>query len=313
MKWTEVTVYTTHECSELVAEILQESGGNGVAMYDRADVISFMKSGKNWDYMDGGVLKDMDEAVLVKGFVPSDCYEEKYSELRDKLTELKVNAEGNILCGSLEIVTKEIDDEDWFNVWKKHYRPIPIGKVIICPEWLEVPITDGVIVVKLDPGMAFGTGEHETTAMCVELLQIENFKEKTVLDVGCGSGILGITAAKLGAKSVILTDIDPVAVKASRQNAVLNGVEEGLVYHCCNLLDHVDIKGDILLVNIVADVLIFLSQGILHNMNEGAKIILSGILKTRKDDVTAAYLKLPLKLTREIIKGEWCALTFERV
>ena len=310
MKWIELTVHTTSECAELVADLLFESGGNGVAISDRNDVLDFMKSGRIWDYIDERVAAAMTDVVLVKGFVPVACYEEKYGELKARLEELRRNAEGNLCCGSLEVLTREIDDEDWVNIWKKHYKPIHLKDVVICPKWIDYSPKTGEVVVLMDPGMAFGTGEHETTSMCIELMQEYPIEGREIIDVGCGSGILGITAVKLNAKSVFMTDIDPVAITAAGYNAELNGVKDKLSLNCQNLLDRRDVTGDVLLINIVAEVLIELSKDIRKHIKPGGIVILSGIIRARKNAVIEAYRAIGLTLDREYEKGEWVALAF---
>lgn len=310
MKWIELTVHTTSECADLVADLLFESGGNGVAISDRADVLEFMKNGRVWDYIDERVAAAMSDVVLVKGFVPVECYEEKYGELKNRLEQLRQNAQGNLNCGSLEILTREIDDEDWVNIWKKHYKPIHLKIVVICPKWIDYQPVDGETVVLMDPGMAFGTGEHETTSMCIELMQEYPVAGKDVIDVGCGSGILGITAVKLAAKSVFMTDIDPVAITAAGYNAELNGVKDRLTLNCQNLLDRRDVTGDLLLINIVAEVLIDLSRDIRKHINPGGTVILSGIIRAKEQAVIDAYQAIGLTLDRQYEKGEWAALAF---
>ncbi len=308
MKWIELTVHTTSEAADLVASVLFESGGNGVAIADKKDLLDFQNSGRVWDYLDEALLEGADEQVLVKGFVPADCWEQKYAGVREALETLRQNAGGALDFGSLEIVRREIDDEDWVNVWKKHYKPIPLKDVTVCPEWIDYAPRPGEVVVKIDPGMAFGTGEHETTSMCIELMQEIDLKGKRVLDVGCGSGILGITALLLGAGSVFMTDIDPVAVRAAELNAARNGVSDRLEIRCQNLLDDREIKGDVLLVNIVADVLIDLSRGLSAHMTGKSELILSGIIRSREQDVLAAYRAIGLEPVRIYEKGEWAAI-----
>ena len=164
--------------------------------------------------------------------------------------------------------------------------------------------------VYLDSNMAFGTGEHETTAMCIELLQDFISKDKSVIDVGCGSGILGITAIKLGAKDVLMTDIDEYAVEATNHNSKINGVTAKVLLK--NLLDDENTKGDIILANIMAETLVYFSNYIGQNLYENGVIILSGILLTKKDMVISAYENNGFKLVKCLEKGEWCALAMRK-
>lgn len=304
MKWIEITVHTTHIGSDLVAEIFFESGCDGVAVLDNFDVVELLKSERNWDYISEGLLNESD-VVLVKGFIESDNLE-KIALINIEIDELKKNSSGLIDLGSLEIIKREIDDEIWIEIWKKHYKPMHMKSVTICPVWIDYVPKENEVVVKIDPGMAFGTGEHETTAMCIDLLQEYDLKNKAVIDVGCGSGILGLAAIKLNCKSCYMTDIDPIAIKASENNARLNGITSAVI-KCGNLLDSADIKGDVIIINIVADVLINLSKSIKNHLNKNGIVILSGIINSRFKDVLDAYEKQGFILDKKLTTGEWTA------
>ena len=222
---------------------------------------------------------------------------------------MKVNSPLDL--GSLETVKREIDGDLWREQWKEHFKPIPIDKIVIVPEWIDYKAKDGEIKVLLDSNMAFGTGEHETTSMCVKFLGKYVQQDDTVLDVGCGSGILGISASKLGAKQVIMTDIDECAIVATEHNMKLNNITNGQVL-LKNLLDDNTVRGDIIVCNIMAEVLIFFAPHIANNLNAGGKIILSGILVERLSAVKDAYLNAGFKFIEQDIKGEWSALVFEK-
>ena len=197
-------------------------------------------------------------------------------------------------------------------MWKKHFRPIHIGKIVVCPEWIPYEPQDGEQVVKLDSNMAFGTGEHETTSMCLELLQGAVKAGDTVIDVGCGSGILGIAAVKLGAQRAYLTDIDYVAVRSAEHNSELNGTADRTVIALSNLLDDAKIAGEVMTANITADILCALSESIPENLKEGGTLILSGIIESKLAQVVAAYEGKGLTLQKQLRKGEWFALLFKR-
>ncbi len=306
-KFWELTVSTTHEGSELVSDLLWQRTDLGVAISDIQDVIDLERSGKAWDYADESIYK-ADKTVLVKAFFPFDSQDIGLVE-RD-LASLKQNAVINV--GSLETTKRQIDGDLWREQWKEHFKPIHIGKVVIVPEWIDYVAKDGEIKVLLDSNMAFGTGEHETTSMCVEFLDKYVKKSNVVIDVGCGSGILGITAEKLGAKQVIMTDIDECAVTATTHNMALNGTKNGVVM-LKNLLDDNTVKGDIIVVNIMAEVLIAFAPYIGANLKDGGKIILSGILTDRLEKVKDAYLKHGFTFVEDKIKGEWSALVMSKV
>lgn len=306
-EYIELTVTTTHEGSEIVADILWDYSPDGVAVSDFFDVIKLSETGKTWDYIDDAVLKQ-DKTVLVKGYVPKSD-EKVIPEIEKRL--LSVKEIGALDLGSLEFTKREVDGDEWKTIWKEHFKPIPIGRVVIVPEWIKYAPKNDEIVVLIGSNMAFGTGEHETTSSCVEFLEKYVSPKDTVIDVGSGSGILGITASKLGAKEVIMTDIDECAVKASKDNAILNGVTNATVL-LKNLLDDNKVKGDVIVCNIMAEVLIFFAPYIGNNLKGKGIIILSGILKDRLEKVKTAYAEQGFNFVEEKIKGEWSALVMEK-
>jgi len=213
--------------------------------------------------------------------------------------------------GSLEMVKRVVDGDDWVEIWKKHYKPMLIGDIVVCPNWIDYQ-TDK-IVVKIDTSMAFGTGEHETTSMVLEKLQKYCTNNTTVIDVGTGSGILGIACAKLGAKTVYMTDIDQMAVDSAIHNAEINNVLSQCEIVKSDLLE--DAKGncDLIVANITAPILLILAKTVLKYMKKGSVIILSGILKTKLNEVLTCYLNLGLKEIEHEIKGEWASIVMEKI
>ena len=307
-KFIEITVSTTHLGGELISDLLWEYTDLGVVINDIEDVIALARDGRAWDYADESIFK-ADKTVLVKAYFPIDEAKEKISAFEKALYQMKENSPLDL--GTLETTKREIDGDLWREQWKEHFKPIPIGKVVIVPEWINYQEKQGEIKILLDSNMAFGTGEHETTSMCVEMLEKYVSKDDTVLDVGCGSGILGISASKLGAKKVIMTDIDECAVIATEHNMKLNGVTNGVVM-LKNLLDDNTVKGDVIACNIMAEVLIFFAPHIGNNLNNNGVIILSGILVERLEAVKKAYLDAGFEFVEQKIKGEWSALVVKK-
>ena len=309
MKYVELTISTNTIGSELVSDILWNYTDQGVAISDMNDILELDKMKKGtWDYVDEELLKNKTEEVFVKGFIPKD-EPEKLSAVKEEVLALK---DFGFDVGALTFTERDVDGDEWKEKWKENFKPIHIGdRVVVCPEWIAYEKSSEEIIIKLDSNMAFGTGEHETTSMCVEMLSKYVQSGSTVIDVGSGSGILGITASKLGAKRVIMTDIDECATTASEHNVILNGVTNAEVY-LKNLLDDVTLVGDIVVANIMAEVLIGFSQGIKNNVAVGGKVILSGILTTKSDAVRKAYEDAGFTHIETKIKGEWCCQVYGR-
>ena len=312
MKFTELTIHTTSEGSELIADILWRYTNYGVAISDVKDVIALQQNKvMYWDYIDEELLSERQD-VLVKAFVPKDETAKTLPEIRADLEVLSSNCAGLTAIGSLETTTREVEGDDWIEIWKTHFRPLHIGeRIVVCPEWIAYDKKPWEEVVKLDSNMAFGTGEHETTSMCLKLLQRYLTPSSVCIDVGCGSGILGISAIKLGAKYAYLTDIDYVAVESAKHNSEINGVAEKVTVAHSNLLDDADIKGDIMLANITAEILCNLAPSIPKNLKAGGTLILSGIIESRLETVKTAFSAQGLKLDETLKEGEWFALSFK--
>lgn len=311
MKFTELTVHTTSEGSELIADIMWRYTSYGVAISDVKDVIALQRNkSAYWDYMDVGLTESNGGDVLVKAFIALSDTADTLPKIRRDISEMKENCGDALPLGSLETTNREIEGDDWIEIWRNHFRPIHLGAVVVVPEWIEYDRQDGEEIVKLDNNMAFGTGEHETTSMCVELLQEYITPESVCIDVGCGSGILGISAVKLGAKFAYLTDIDAVAVESAKHNALLNNVSEKVTIARSNLLDDSTIKGDIMLANITADILEQLAPSIPKNLKVGGTLILSGIIDEKLERVIEVYSAQGLTLIKKVKKGEWNALAF---
>ena len=307
MKYFEISIKTTHEASELVCDLAYNYTDDGVSVKDYNDVIELEKAGKTWDYAEDGVLTESSD-VFVFAYVKID-EEDKIESLKSDLLALKQNCPFPV--GDLTIEKKIVDGDRWREEWKKNFKPIHLNKIVIVPGWMDYEVQEGEIPVIMDSNMAFGTGEHETTSMCVEYLADYIKGNEIVLDVGCGSGILGICASKLGAKEVIMTDIDECAIVATERNMQVNGIKNGKVL-LKNLLDDNTVKGDIIVCNIMAEVLISFAPYIGNNLKDNGIIILSGILTDRMDKVISAYEDNGFTLLNKKIKGEWSALVLTK-
>ena len=312
MKFIELTVHTTSEGSELIADIMWRYTSYGVAISDVKDVIALQRDKSSyWDYMDEELIAENSGDVMVKAFIAISDAEAVLPQIRKDIEETVENCAGALPLGTLETTKREIEGDDWIEIWRNHFRPIHLGNVVVVPEWIAYDKKDGEEIVKLDNNMAFGTGEHETPSMCVELLQKYITPESVCIDVGCGSGILGISAVKLGAKFAYLTDIDAVAVESAKHNSELNGVTEKVVIARSDLLEDSSLKGDIMLANITADILERLAPSIPKNLKSGGTLILSGIINEKLERVIEVYSAQGLTLSEKVNKGEWNALAFK--
>lgn len=308
MKYIELTVHTTSQASELVADAMWEVSSYGVAVSDFQDVVA-LQSDKTvyWDYLDDSVTRRSD--VLVKCFFDPQTAD---GSIRTLLLELvKRKSLSDLDFGTLEATRREIEGDDWIDVWKKHFRPIPFGKIVVVPEWIDYTPKKGELPVLLDSSMAFGTGEHETTALCIELLQRYVKSGDFCLDVGCGSGILGIAAVKLGAKHAYLSDIDPIAVESAAHNSKQNGVIESVTVTESDLLGEAAIKADLIVANITAEILVRLAPSAARCLKKDGHLLLSGILTDRVSLVKDAFQEVGLTTIEEHTRGEWCALVLK--
>ncbi len=310
MNYKEFTIHTTSQAEELVADIFWQYTDYGVAVSSLKDVIELTEKRKStFDYIDESILMGDENVSLVKGYFLSSEASEKIKLVLNDLENLKKNSKGFIELGSLEIVSREFDGDDWLDIWRKHFRALEFEKIVICPTWIDYKTTKPLVL--LDSNMAFGTGEHETTSMCVEHLEKYVKKDLTVIDVGTGSGILGLVSAKLGAKTVVMTDIDEVAVSTAKRNVLLNNVQDTCFVSRNNLVSGVEIVGDIVVANITADVLAILSKTILSYLKSGGYLIMSGIINSKLQFVLDIYLSLGFKEISVVKKGEWSSVVMQ--
>lgn len=306
-KWIEVKVVTTSEAVEPVSGIFYGLDVKGVAIEDPRDILEREQGPLSWDFADINIFEYGKDAAVVKGYFN---LEENIKEIEryvnEKIDELR---EMNINVGQGKIFIKEVKEEDWANNWKKYYKPTKIGeKIVIKPIWEEYKSQNDEIIVEMDPGMAFGTGTHETTRMCIEALEKYVTKDTTVYDIGTGSGILAITAAKLGAGKVVGVDLDPVAVDSAKSNVGFNNLSNIDILHG-NLMEVVEGKAEIVVANIIAEVIIFLSDEVKKFLKPDGYFISSGIIKDRKDDVVKKLTSIGFNIIEVNTLGEWVCIT----
>lgn len=311
MNWTEITVKIPHESVEMASGVLYATGVGGVSINDATLLDESERLTSAWDVLDDDVRQkyETEYATLQAYYPPETDIPETVKTIEDGIKSL----EGLTDISGLEISYKEVREQDWENEWKKYYKPVPVGKrIIIKPQWEEIDDTGRDVVIELDPGMAFGTGTHETTRMCLALLEEFVTPESTLLDIGTGSGILSVGAAKLGCGKIVASDIDSVAVKVAKENAELNGVADKIDIRCCDLTTGISGKYSIVVANIIADAVIMLSESAANFMADGGVYITSGIIEHRIDDVKEALTKYGFSIDRVVREGEWAAIVCTR-
>ena len=307
--WTEITVQTTAEAAEAVGEVLQNAGCHGV-VYDDPELAQDL-SGLG-DLVDEKLLADFaaKQGVRVTGYLPVDeRLEDGLQRIREGLTRVAQF----LPLGAGEISLRRVAEEDWAEAWKAYFKPEVIGQVVIRPSWEEYRAAPEQVVVDLDPGMAFGTGTHPSTRLCLELLQETLRPGERLLDLGTGSGILAIAAAKLADVQVTAVDIDPVAVKVCAENAALNQVTGRVEARQGDLFAAVPGETfDLILANIIASVIIELLPQVPSRLRPGGRLIAAGIIDARAAEVEAAVAVSGLRILKKAVSGEWVAYLLGR-
>jgi len=311
MNYIEITVLTTTEASEAIAFILEDEGASGIAIEDPNDFILNNRKEVNWDYVEPELIEAIGNDVKVKGyFIETYFLDDLYKKIKSRVDSL---TQYGLDKGKGEIIVKSMKEEDWATSWKKYYKPFKAGeKVVVKPTWEKYEAQEGEIVVEIDPGMAFGTGNHETTLMCIKLLEKYINNQNYVYDVGCGSGILGITAAKLGAEKVLCVDLDEVACKVAAENVKINKESHRIEVKKGNLLDIAVEKADLIVANIIADVIISFAPQAHDFLKSEGIFISSGIILDRQEDVIDELKSKGFKVLEITQMGEWCAIAAKR-
>lgn len=296
--WTKLTAKGRTEDLDSICAVMSMID-NGIMIEDYSD---FSFSGMYGELVDESILNADKTIVSVSVFVPE---ERNFAECRafaiERFSALSIDA---------EISFEGINEDDWAESWKQYYKPIPLGRVTIVPAWEEYTAKEGETVIRMDPGMAFGTGTHETTRLVIRLMQEVSLEGTKVLDIGCGSGILSICASKLGAESCNAYDIDPVAVKVTRENARDGGCDN-IVAGVSDLLSGVERKAggyDVCFANIVADIIIRMLPDIRPYLKAGAPIILSGIIEPSADMVRDKVRECGFTIVKEEKENDWVAM-----
>jgi len=303
--WIEVTVVTSSEATEAVAGFFYNTGVKGVSIEDSEDVEFKKKNPGDWDYFDETIL-NIKEGAVVKGYFKEDeNFQEYLSYIKEGVEKLP---EYGFEKGEGIVTAAKVNEEQWENNWKKYYKPTKVGeRIVIKPIWEQYEKKEEELIVELDPGMAFGTGTHETTRMCIKALEKYVNPNSTVFDIGTGSGILAITAAKLGADRVIGVDLDPVAVDSAKNNVSFNDIKNIEILYG-DLMEVVKGKANIVVANIIADVIIFLTETVKEFIEEKGYFVASGIILERRESVVKKLDQCGFEIVEVMEDGEWVCI-----
>ena len=309
MKWCEISIQTSHEAVELVAEIFRDLGASGVVIEDPELVNDYITSGK-WDYTDIPIAKET-KVVVEKAYLPVNG--ELEGRIQTLQQEIKTLASRGVNTAPAVLTTAELQDEDWSDTWKQYFHTEKPGeRVVIKPTWEEYEPKDDEVVIELDPGAAFGTGTHATTSMCIRQLEKLLKPGMTVFDVGTGSGILSIISAKLGAKNIQAVDYDDSVLKIVEENLEQNNVQDIISVAQSDLMQNVHGKAELVIANIIADIIIRLFDQLDEHLEKGGTLLTSGIIEDRIEDVLAAAEKHGYGVVERLENKGWACITFKR-
>lgn len=307
MKWSEIAIHTTHEATEAIANIFHEAGASGVIIEDSAE------PDRERENLFGEIVElnpaDFPEdGVIIKAYLPVNSFLiETMKDIEESIANLP---SFGLDIGRNDMYTSEVDEENWATAWKKYYHPVKVSsRFTIVPTWEEYDrVESDELIIELDPGMAFGTGTHPTTVMCLQALEKYVQKGDIVVDVGTGSGVLSIGAAMLGAKKVHALDLDYVAVVAAQENSTLNKVEEIVQVEQGNLLEAISVTPSIIVANILADVIMSFSADAASLLPTDGLFIVSGIIGEKRDEVKEDLLSKGFEIIESLLMEDWVAL-----
>jgi ribosomal protein L11 methyltransferase len=328
MKWHELTIHTTEEATEMISNFLHEMGAGGVSIEESGTLNKPRDTSLGqWYELP---LNDIPEGqAVIKGYFAEGADpEELVRQLKPRVEELR---EFDIDPGDVVYASADVDDEDWATAWKQYFKPIRVSeKLTIKPTWESYDPADGEVIIELDPGMAFGTGTHPTTALCLRTLESVIKGGEEVIDVGTGSGILAIGAVKLGAKRVLALDLDPVAVSSATENVHLNGLSDDIQIKVSDLLGvlksnstgndgstadapvALSLPVDLIVANILAEIILLFLDDVYAALKPGGTYIASGIYKNKEDDVEQGLIGAGFRIVQKHRDEDWIAFVAEK-
>ena len=313
MRWNKFRLKTTTEAEDLVSSMLMDLGIEGVEIEDK---VPLTQADKEQMFVDILPQIESDDGIAYLSFYLEEDVdkEEMLAKVRKEFEAMRAYA--NVGEGTIE--ESQTEDLDWVNNWKQYFHQFYVDDILIIPSWEEVkPEDEDKMIIHIDPGTAFGTGMHETTQLCIRQLKKHVTKETRILDVGCGSGILGMLALKFGAAYSVGTDLDPCAIDATYENMEVNGItRDQYEVMIGNIIDDKEVqdkvgydKYDIVVANILADVLVPLTPVILNQLKKGGVYITSGIIDDKEDTVVEAVKAAGLEVLEVTYQGEWVSVT----
>lgn len=310
MQWIEVNVQVTHEAVEVVADILTAAGTSGVAIED-PQLINNLRNSGTWELCDIPEQENTEIVTVSAYYADDEKLQDRLKQIESELAAVEERI-GSFRFGNIRF--RSLSEKDWANEWKQYFHVTHVGEsLVIKPSWEEYNPKEGEHVIKIDPGMAFGTGTHHTTNMCMARLEKVLSANAEVFDVGTGSGILAIAAALLGAKSVKAVDIDAVAVRVARENIADNGLEDKIEVKEGDLLRGTEGQADVIIANIIADIIIMLLKDIPGKLKDDGIFLASGIISDRRADVEAAAAEVGMKVDHVDEKGGWVVMQMSKV
>lgn len=311
MNWQCIRIRAKKEAEDLLVAELSLIYDQAIQVEDSSLLFEQAKESTNWELVDlSGQIETEDVVILLH--YPMDDSLEEWSQRFDHIIKTFEKQYGTHLI--LDVTEEVVEDQDWSIEWKKGYKPFRLTKhIVVKPSWESYKEKEGEIIIEIDPGMAFGTGTHATTSLCANLLEQITWDQQTVLDVGCGSGILSMVAAKCGARSVDAIDIDPDAVRTASENIRSNQLEQTVHVKEADLLKGITQQYDIVVANILADVIILLLENVTTVLKPEGILILSGIINTKAEEVKDALHTHGFMVIEELEMEDWVALKARRV
>ncbi|MGM0835798.1 MAG: 50S ribosomal protein L11 methyltransferase [Bacillota bacterium] len=306
MKWSEISIHTTNEAVEPISHILHEAGASGVVIEDPFDLTK-EREDKFGEIYQLNPDDYPEEGVIMKAYLPVNSFlGETVEGIKEAINNLLLF---DIDLGLNNISISEVNEEEWATAWKKYYNPVKISeKFTIVPTWETYePVSSDEKIIELDPGMAFGTGTHPTTVLCIQAIERTVQPQDKVIDVGTGSGVLSIAAAMMDAQEVLALDLDEVAVESAKLNIKLNKVHPRVRVKQNNLLNNVEGPVNVVVANILAEVIIRFTDDVYRVLENGGTFISSGIISTKKQEVKDALIKSGFKIEETMMMEDWVA------